>query len=142
MVVEAATTTRMGLFAPANVGAMWIESESGEFVKTLAAWGRWKLQEVVAWHGVSGWNVVDAITGATRLTHGPIQATWNCTDAQRKPVPYGRYRVCMSFTEQDAVALDASIDHGYCVPFDFGPTPIDVTPPPADHFNDIRIVIH
>ena len=143
MVVEATTFTRMGIFAPRNAGAIWIESESGEFVKTLDAWGTFSLQQVIVWQRASGGNLVDAVTGATRTTHGPIQATWNCTDALRKPVSYGRYQVCMSFTEQDDKGrFDASIDHGYCVPFDFGPTSIDVTPPPADHFDGIRIVIH
>jgi len=143
MVAEVTTTTKKGLYGPANVGAIWVETSGGKFVKTLTRWGFITITNVVAWERASMGNTVDAVSGATRRIHGPIQATWNCTDAERNPVPHGSYLLCMSFIEQNVQPFfDAGSAYApYCVPFEFAANPVDITAPSGGGFSDIRIVV-
>ena len=142
--LQVTTVTANGTFAPHNVGAVWIEDGSGAFVKTLSDWGRTLLSEAVAWYSSSNGNGVDAISGATRIAQGPLQAGWNCTDASGAAVPPGRYRVCMTYAEDNSAApirTNPSPPIMLCVPFDLGSAPFVLTPAGDEHFSDIHIVL-
>jgi hypothetical protein len=141
IVVEATTISKNGRFEPANVGAIWIETAGGQFVKTLATWGTLMLENVVAWERASSGNRIDAVSGATRRVHGPVQAVWNCTDSLEARVPDGRYLVCMSYADEVAPFFsDAALEPAHCVAFDHGPEPVDLSGAPGGGFDDIRIV--
>ena len=86
-----------------NQLAVWIEDGNGAFVKTIFAtdfMARRKgyikrPQSCPEWVKASGFaslpdTSVDAISGATQKP-GPIELSWNCTDANGKPVLPGVY---------------------------------------------------
>jgi len=140
-IFQATTVAANGRYAPQNVGAIWIEDGSGRFVKTLDAWSYLRLSAAVAWWRSSAGNDADAVTGATRRYHGPIQASWGCTDASGRVVPNGPYRVCMTFAEDASAALpDAGPPAAYlCVPFEWSGKPLDLRPPGDAHFQNLHI---
>ena len=111
---NATTVTARGTYAPRNVGGIWITDSSNKFVKTLHIWGSIRLNNATAWVQGSGNNRVDAVTGGTRTSHGPIDGKWDCTDVSHNAVPDGNYVAHITFTESDAN------------PF-FGGTPIQTT---------------
>jgi hypothetical protein len=112
---DVTTVTARGRFAPHNVGAIWISDPSNKFVKTLRYWGTVELQQATAWTRAAAGNKVDAVSGATRVAHGPLTASWNCTDVSEAPVSDGNYAVHVTFTESDAnpfapgPAIEASV---------------------------------
>ena len=113
---SATTVTAHGRYWPTNAGAIWITDDKNVFVKTLHIWTpRWVSQDT-AWVQSSNRNSVDAVTSATRATHGPIDATWDCTNVSRAAVPDGQYTAHISFAEQDAplfgggTSIQASVD--------------------------------
>src|SRR5262245_54244406 len=61
--IEATTISYRGEFAPNNIGAIWITTSSGAFVRTLEVWGSKRLEHAVAWLASSNGDDVDAITG-------------------------------------------------------------------------------
>jgi hypothetical protein len=99
---DATTVTARGTYAPRNVGGIWITDSSNKFVKTLSVWGAIRLSNATAWVQASGNNRTDAVTGATRTSHGAIQGKWDCTDVSHNAVPDGSYTVHITFTESDA----------------------------------------
>jgi hypothetical protein len=99
---SATTVTAQGRYAPTNAGAIWITDDKNVFVKTLHTWTPRYVAQVTAWVQSSNRNATDAVTGATRRSHGPIDAIWDCTNVSRAAVPDGQYVVHISFAEQDA----------------------------------------
>jgi hypothetical protein len=97
--VNVDTTTANGLYAPTNTAAIWVQTSAGKFVKTLLLDGTIRANSLMHWISVSASNKVDAITGATRRSHGPLAATWDCTDTSEAEVPDGSYSVCVTFAE-------------------------------------------
>jgi hypothetical protein len=99
---SATTVTANGRYAPTNAGAIWITDDKNVFVKTLKIWTPNRIKEVTAWVQSSNRNTTDAITGATRRSHGPIDAAWDCTNVSHAAVADGQYTVHISFAEQNA----------------------------------------
>jgi hypothetical protein len=100
---DVTTVTAHGFYGPKNVGAIWITDANKKFVKTLAAWGKQRLYNATPWETASGGNVVDVVTGATRLTQGPLTAKWDCTDTSHKAVADGMYAVNVTFAEAESL---------------------------------------
>lgn len=92
------TVTANGDFSPKHVLAIWVEDETG-FVLTQKLAGDKRKEYLYTWKGVSGENVVDAITGETLESHGRHTVYWNCTDVNGDIVPDGTYTVIVEFTE-------------------------------------------
>ena len=99
---DVTTVTARGRYAPANVGAIWISDASSKFVKTLRIWGTIRLSNATAWTQATNSNRTDAVSGATRTSHGALNANWDCTDTSKNAVPDGNYVVHITFTETDA----------------------------------------
>jgi hypothetical protein len=108
---SATTVTANGHYHPNNAGAIWITDSQNVFVKTLRTWSNKYRGEATAWVQSSNRNTTDAVTGATRV-HGPIDATWNCTNVSGAAVADGQYTVHITFAEADAL---------------FGPPPIQTS---------------
>ncbi|MEO7097064.1 MAG: DUF2271 domain-containing protein [Polyangiales bacterium] len=88
-----------GRYQPRNVGAIWVETAAGVFVKTLERWGKTRARYITRWNASSGGNVVDAVTSATLATHVTHDRTWNFTDKQTCKMPPGDYRVMIEHTD-------------------------------------------
>jgi hypothetical protein len=100
---DVTTVTAHGRYAPANVGAIWITDSSNKFVKTLRIWGTIRLSNATAWVQSANSNRTDAVTGATRTSHGALNAKWDCTNTSEAAVPDGMYTVNVTFTESDSI---------------------------------------
>jgi hypothetical protein len=99
---DVTTVTARGRYAPVNVGAIWISDAQSKFVKTLRWWGRVRLSNATAWTQATGSNKTDAVSGASRTSHGQLNATWDCTDVGKNAVADGQYVAHVTFAESDA----------------------------------------
>lgn len=100
-------------YAPNNILAVWIEDNSGKFVKTLLVNAQRYAMYLTSWKtstSTSGtaYNRVDAVTGATNRYHGTRTCIWDGTDFNGKIVPDGTYRVRMELTEANATGNNSS----------------------------------
>jgi hypothetical protein len=113
LTIQFTTVNQGGRYAPANVGAVWIETDSGMFVKTIKRWGTIRYTHLTAWSAASGgWpalffgggnaaDQMDAISSATERTHGMRMMTWDMQDPMGKLVPDGKYKVRIEVTEDN-----------------------------------------
>jgi hypothetical protein len=140
---DVTTKSYGGRFRPRNVGAIYITTGSGAFVKSLNVWGSQRLVNLTDWQTLSGGNKTDAVTSATRSNAGPISGHWDCTDKDRAVVPSGQYKVCCSFQEDDALPFFGPAPKQACVPFDLPPPsrPFTSNPPDQTYFTAMRIFI-
>jgi hypothetical protein len=133
------TVTANGNYSPRNVGAIWIASDNGAFIKTLAVWARQRISRLTLWRSTTfqaglGNNTVDAITGATLSNHQTHQVSWNCTDATRKPVPDGGYRVYFEMTDRNGSGPNTFVT------FTKGPIPFNQSYPDQSNFKGLSLV--
>jgi hypothetical protein len=122
-----------GQYAPKNVGAVWITDSNNKFVKTLELWAAKRSKYLVQWKASSGGNVVDAVTSATKSSHGMHTDKWNGTDVNHNVVPDGNYHLHIEFTEQDGPGPNTTID------FTKSPTPVDIHPPDQANFKNMHL---
>ncbi len=100
--VTATTSTYSGQYAPRHVLAIWVESGSGTFVKSLMVYAQARKEHLTNWlSATSSGNTTDAITGATLSNHGTRNCTWNGKDASGNVVGDGAYKVCVEYTESN-----------------------------------------
>jgi hypothetical protein len=105
--ISVTTSSTGGNYAPRNVVAIWIEDESGNFVKTLLAYADKRIQHLNNWENATNakgsmYNRTDAITGATQSSHGTRTCSWNGTDYNKILVADGKYFVCMELTDKNS----------------------------------------
>jgi len=112
LTVDFKTVTSGGTYAPRNVGAVWIETGAGMFVKTLERWAGVRANHLSAWNAASGgWgslfgggnaaDMMDAVSRATLRSHEMHHVTWNMKDAMGKVVPDGMYNLAIECTEDN-----------------------------------------
>jgi hypothetical protein len=75
------------------------------------------------------------VTGATLNSHGIRSATWDCSDVNHQPVPFGDYHVNIEFTESNGAGPSLSI------PFPRGATAQTLTAPDSGKFKAARIQV-
>ena len=139
LTVTATTSTAGGNFAPKNIVAIWIEDDQGNFVKTLLAYAATRKTHLNTWEASttafgSPFNVVDAITGATRSNHGTRTCTWNGTDVDGTVVPDGTYKVRMELTDKNATGNFSSFE------FTKDTIALNITPFNVPSFGSISII--
>jgi hypothetical protein len=112
LTVDFKTVSQGGLYSPANVGAVWIETSSGMFVKTLEKWGSIRAGNLTRWTQASGgWGSIfgggntadkmDAISKATLRGYGAHHEMWSMKDAMGKVVPDGKYNLVIEACEDE-----------------------------------------
>lgn len=131
--VRVRTTAVGGRYAPRNVGAIWIETASGAFVKTLERWGKTRAKYLVRWNAASGGNVVDAITSATLSSHITHDREWDLTNKTECEIPTGNYRVVIEHTDRNGAGVTFEI------PFAKDQTAVTVMPADVTNFHDMLI---
>jgi hypothetical protein len=130
LTVTTTTSNAGGNYAPKNIVAIWIENENGKFVKTLAAYANARKMYLNTWKASTTnagcmYSVVDAVTGATRTSHGPITCSWNGTDYNGAEVADGTYNLRFELTDKHSTGNIASfpINKGN-VPQEFSPADV------------------
>lgn len=117
---------------------MWIEDSSGNFVKTLLAYAENRKQHLTGWKASttaagSPYNVVDAITGATRTSHAQRSSSWNGKNYLNVLVPDGNYVLKMELTDYNGTGRSAAFS------FTKGPNNQTLMPSNVPSFSDISI---
>ena len=136
--VSVTTSSAGGNYAPRNIVAIWVEDNSGNFVKTLLAYADKRIQHLNTWETVTNlngtmYNRTDAVTGATQSNHGKRSCTWDGTDYNTNPVADGKYFVCMELTDKNAT--------GNYSKFEFTKGAVNtVTPANVTGFSSISLV--
>ncbi|MEZ4404003.1 MAG: DUF2271 domain-containing protein [Kofleriaceae bacterium] len=136
MRIVTTTSAVGGRYAPKNVGAIWIETSGGQYVKTVERWGNRRAGYLTRWRAASGGDLTDAITGATLTTHVTHDRTWSLTDRQRCEIAAGNYQVVMELTDRDSAGASAVFA------FTKGSTPAVFTPADAPNFHNLRFDLH
>lgn len=136
LTVTVTTSTAGGSYSPKNLDAIWIEDNTGTFVKTiLGATGGNKGD--LTWSGVSSSNTVDAITSATRSGYGVRTATWNGTNTAtpREVLPDGTYTIKIEMVDGHASTADPIGTFTFVK----GPSSQNLTPANVPSFSNISI---
>ena len=128
-----------GEYARENVGAAWVETAAGGFVRTLIVWAEVRREHLVRWQSTADGDVVDAITGATRGGHRTSEVVWDLRDAQGQAAAAGEYRLMFEFTEADSNKGDPAGPR-LEVPFTLGGGPSLPAVPASPHYRDVLVV--
>ena len=136
--VSVTTSSTGGEYEPDNVLAIWIENESGEFVKTLLAYADRRMTHLNTWEASttaagSAFNITDAVSGATQSNHGIRTTQWNGTNYSGTVVPDGEYHLRMELTDKNETGNTASIT------FTKGTAEVNLTPANAPSFASISV---
>ena len=107
--IRVRTTAFGGRYAPRNIGAIWIETAAGQFVKTIERWGKTRARYLTRFNTSSGGNIVDAITSATLSNHTTHERMWNLSDKTECEVPAGSYKVVIEMTDRDGPGTSLEI---------------------------------
>ena len=107
LTVTVTTSTTGGNYSPKNIVAIWIEDDAGNFVKTLLAYAQTRKTHLNTWQASttaagSPYNTVDAITGATKSSHGTRTCYWNASDVDGEIVIDGTYKIWMELTDKNS----------------------------------------
>lgn len=137
LMVDFMSVGNSGEYAPRNVGAVWIETSSGTFVKTIARWAGTRAGHLTRWTAASGgWgggfffatggnpgDEMDAVSSATLRSHQQHTLTWNMHDVNGAIVADGGYKLVIEVTESERKASSvAEID------FEKGAAPVSLSP--------------
>ncbi len=128
-----------GRYGPRNVGAIWVETKSGKFVKTLTEWGYFRYGNLVKWRADTNFNKVDAITSATAFSATTHTGKWDYTDVNGHGVADGQYQFVVEFTEDDSALSFIQAGPWTSVPFTKAPNQKDFTPSDAKYFVNMSV---
>lgn len=126
------TTANGGRYAPRNIGAIWIEDGTGQFVRTLEVWANTRRRYLSRWKASSASNTVDAVTGATKSSHVTHDQTWMLDAQERCMFTAGAYKVRIEHTDFNGNGPLLE------VPFTMG-TPATITPADQTTFHDVLV---
>ncbi|MEN9579628.1 MAG: hypothetical protein RJA70_2637 [Pseudomonadota bacterium] len=110
-----------------HVGAIWITDQQGVSVRLLQGWGGARAAaRLKRWTSTKG--PTDVTSSATLLQHEAHHVTWDCTDANGEPVPFGTY---VLHTQQSNISgpvapyVGLSFEHSGVTPLEYtiGPRP-------------------
>jgi hypothetical protein len=128
-----------GEYARENVGAAWIETAGGGFVRTLVVWAEVRREHLIRWDASADGNLIDAITGPTRGSHRTTEVAWDLRDAQGQAAAPGAYRLMLEFTEENSNKGDPAGPR-LELPFTLGGGPSLPAVPVSPQYRDVLVV--
>lgn len=134
------TVSYSGTFAPYNVGAVWIETKEGSFVRTLKKWAGLRTVHLVKWRKATKSNDTDAITGATEKKHKRHSVNWDRLDTKGKEYKSGDFVLRLELTEENSDGRDPE-GPTLSVPFRLGQGKESITPKDQKGFKEIELQI-
>jgi hypothetical protein len=129
------TLSQGGKYSPRNVGAIWIETSGGDFVKTLEVWAERRAGELTRWRNETSSNRVDAVSGATLRSHAVHRVTWDLSDVSGNPVGPGDYKIVIEATDRDSTGASHE------VAFTLGADPQVITPADGSAFSSMSLTL-
>jgi hypothetical protein len=131
------TTTSSGGFSPEHLLAIWLENSSTSFIKTKIMYSsNDDLDHMQTWVSKSGNNVIDAVTGPSRTSHGTITFLWNGTNVAGTVVPDGSYSVWLEMAWGSSLTTGKTVD-SYA--FTKGVTEFHSQPGNTDNFSSLAL---
>ena len=127
------TTTANGRYSPRNIGAIWIETAQGAFIKTIERWAGTRARWLTKFNAASASNLADAVTGATLNSHMTHDRTWNLTDVTHCEVRPGDYRVMVEMTDKNGAGPNTAS------PFTLVTSSMTLMPTETTNFHDLLI---
>ena len=137
LTVTATEGTSGGGYSPKHCTAIWIEDGSGRFVKTLLAYAAGRKTHLNNWETATSatYNVVDAISSATKNSYATITCTWDGKNfaTPREELPDGTYTVKMELTDRNNTGNLATFT------FNKGTETLSLTPANQPSFSNVRL---
>lgn len=104
-----ATTSRTSSpeYGNNHIVAFWVQDSNGKYVKTILAYANERKQYLKNWKTAttiagSSYNVVDAITGATKTSHASRTGNWNGKNTSSVEMADGTYIVKLELTDNES----------------------------------------
>ena len=99
---DVTTLPQGGKYSPRNIGAIWVQSSSGTFVKSLELWARQRRTHLTKFNGAVGTaGPVDVTASATLSSHRAHHVSWNLKDRSGASVAPGKYTLLIEVTDYD-----------------------------------------
>jgi hypothetical protein len=117
------------------VVAVWVTTDDGKLVKTVARWGRKQAKQLARWSEADG-TATDGVTGATLRSHQPQTVRWDCAGRDGGSVPKGTYRIHIEMADDNKPKKRF---HYLVVPFEKGTESSKIQVPDKDGFRDVRL---
>jgi hypothetical protein len=132
---DVTTAPQGGKYQPKNIGAIWIQNGSGQFVKSLEVWAKTRRKYLTKYNAAVGGSsaAIDVTASATLSSHKAHHVSWNLTDKSGAAVPTGKYTLWVEVTDADASGKSYSVD------FDTSGGAQTVTPADATYFNAMSL---
>jgi len=140
-------------WSPFNCVAIWVEDNSGVFVKTLSAWAGLRREDLKTWVLKSNMDVTgltpvtvsdptklflpqpDGTTGATLYDYGIINCSWDGKNKSGVLMPDGIYKIQYELTDNGLIKNGGTEVHrNMTVTFTKGPTASTQTPADVTSF--------
>ena len=96
------TVTENGTYSPKHVLAVWVETSTGNYIRTLKLRGSQRKQYLYTWNSKSGGSSTDANTGSTLSSHQSHTVNWNLKDLNGNLLPDGDYKIVVEYTDKHA----------------------------------------
>lgn len=131
------TAAPSGNWGDKHMAAIWIQNneDPSVFIKTNAKYG-YEDDHLTSWVAISDKNLVDAVTGATLTSYGPISAEWDGTDVSQSVVADGDYSVYIEM----GWGVNKVDDHAVSMfTFTKGTSPQTLTPAGTSNFSGISL---
>jgi hypothetical protein len=130
---EVTTSAAGGRYQPKNIGAIWIEDESGNVVKSLEVWAGTRRRYLTGYLGAMAGGKIDVTASATLSRHRNHTLSWDLTDRSGVSVPPGSYRVRMELTDSNQAGKSNTLT------FDTGKGPVTLSPTDAPSFSAMKL---
>lgn len=139
LVVEVQTKPVGGRYAPDNIGAIWVESAEGDYIRSLEVWARVRKRHLVSWVGVSSNEVGDAITSATLLAHDLHRVSWDGRNSQNEWALPGHYVIKVEVTDRNSGDSDEVVGPVQTIPISIDGAAISLKLPDTRYFTNMHV---
>ena len=132
---DVTTAPQGGKYQPKNIGAIWIQNGSGQFVKSLEVWAKTRRRYLTKYNAAVGGTsaAIDVTASATLSSHKTHHVSWNLKDKSGAAVPAGKYSMWIEVTDADATGKSYSVD------FDTSAGTQSITPADATGFGSMAL---
>lgn len=131
---DVTTVAQGGKYAPKNIGAIWIEDESGAYVRSIEVWAGIRKRDLRQYVSkLGGRKDTDVTTSATLRAHRAHEVTWDLKDSSGAVVPAGAYKLYVEVTDREGAGQT------YSVAFDTSQGTQIITPAGSSYYNSMSL---